>query len=80
MKTTNLPPDDATGGVPGLPCLEGGAGPRPRHQGAAQAPAQGDGAVQEAEGELHLPVCRFTGQCIKNIHNAPLPIFFILWI
>ena len=49
--------------VPLLPVLEGGAGPGPRHQGAAQAPPQADGAVQEAQGGMDPSVCRLTGQC-----------------
>ena len=57
MKTTNLVLDGAAGGVSVVPGLEGGAGPRLRHQGAAQAPPQADGAVQEAEGRLLPPVC-----------------------
>ena len=49
--------DGDSGGVPLVPGLKGGAGPEPRHQGAAQAPAQADGAVQEDEGGLLPPVC-----------------------
>ena len=47
--------------IPVLPGLKGGAGPEPRHQGAAQAPPQADGVVQEAEGGLHPPLSRLPG-------------------
>ena len=53
--------DGVAGAVPIVPVSEGGAGPGPRHQGAAPPPPQADGGLQEAAWALHHQGVGFRG-------------------